>query len=112
MNTFKNKEMDILFNRSLAIHESLSNLGKYGIGTKLFIRLLIQNELKKHISKEEYGDMIHALRFFKNIKPMKLKNPIYDEYKNALIKKVKSRRWPRRIMKNFWKLIKNLWHIF
>jgi hypothetical protein len=105
---FKNQEMEIIYNRSTAILESLSNLGKYIVGTKLYVRMIIQKELDKKISKEEYADALIGMRFLKTINPRMLKNPIYDEYKDALIKKIKSRRWLRRTLRNIWKSLKTL----
>ena len=99
---FGNMELESIYNRSLAMLESLANIGKYYHGLGVAHKLAVQVAVRKGISKEEFADALYAMEHLAKIGGEKLKNQIYDEHKDTIIKNLKvnsKEKWTKRLWK-------------
>ena len=99
---FDNKELDSIAKRTLGMLESLANIGKYYHGLGVAHKLAIQIMVRRNISREEFKDALYAMEHFAKIGGEKLKNPIYEEHKDTIIKNLKvsaKEKWTKRLWK-------------
>jgi hypothetical protein len=99
---FNNMELDSIYKRTLGMLESLANIGKYYHGLGVAHKLAVQTAVRREISKEEFADALYAMEHFAKIGGEKLKNPIYDEHKDTIIKNLKvntKEKWTKRLWK-------------
>lgn len=97
---FENKELDSIARRSLAILESLANLGKYYEGIGVATTFAVQTAIRRNISKEEFDDAVRAMNVLATTGGEKKLNAIYDEYKMTILNNLRRnarQRWTKRL---------------
>lgn len=99
-NFFANKELDSIARRSLAILESLANLGKYYEGIGVATTFAVQTAVRREISREEFNDAVRAMNVLATTGGEKKVNEIYDEHKQTIISNLRRNareRWIKRL---------------
>jgi len=111
MNIFTESELNTVANRSLAILESLSNLGVYLKSGGNYNKIAVQWELGKYICKREYDYALYAMNTLSGIIPQKHEENNTKEYVETLEKRVRERTgevgWLKRVSRTIVSPFKN-----
>ena len=90
MEHFKNKELDSMCNRMIAIMESLAHLGIYLSQTGTFNLTALQMEAGRFISKPEHDVACYAMDVMSRVNAVAEPASYYGEWSEELKKKVRA----------------------